>query len=130
MKIDYDGQLITTSLVVTFRGKSIKINNVIIDTGSSHTIISPDILEEIGVTYENGDAIYEAYGIDGSVPFYTKVLDEIQIDTFSIKDFEIDVGVLPKEHSGLLGLDILKKYHFIIDLETLELRPSNRETWN
>ncbi|WNF36651.1 retropepsin-like aspartic protease [Bacillaceae bacterium IKA-2] len=83
MKIDYDGQLITTSLVVTFRGKSISINNIIIDTGSSHTIISPDILEEIGVTYENGDAIYEAYGIGGSVPFYTKVLDKIQIDTFN-----------------------------------------------
>lgn len=103
MKINYDGQLITTSFTVTFRGRVLRIDDVIIDTGSSHTIISPDILEEIGVTYETGDSIYEAYGIGGSVPFYT-------------------VGILPKDHKGLLGLDILKQHSFIIDLKTLELR--------
>lgn len=80
MKISFDGQLITTSLSVTFRGKTLRINDVIIDTGSFHTVISPDVLEEIGVIYENGDTIYEAYGIGGTVPFYTKVMDEIQID--------------------------------------------------
>ena len=100
MKISFDGQLITTSLIVTFRGKTLQIDDMIIDTGSSHTVISPDVLEEIGVTYENGDDIYEAYGIGGSVPFYTKVMDEIQIDKFNIKNIEIDVGVLPKDHNG------------------------------
>jgi predicted aspartyl protease len=124
MKISYDGQLITTSLSVTFRGKVLKINDVIIDTGSSHTILSPDILEEIGVTYENGDPIYESYGIGGTVPFYTKVMDEIQMDTLTIKNIEIDVGMLPKEHQGLLGLDILKTYNFIVDMEKLELYSS------
>ncbi|MBX4147153.1 retropepsin-like aspartic protease [Paenibacillus lautus] len=122
MKINYDGQLITTSLTVTFRGSVLKIDDVIIDTGSSHTIISPDILEEIGVTYETGDSIYEAYGIGGSIPFYTKIMDRIEIGARSIENIEIDVGILPKDHKGLLGLDILKQQNFIIDLKTLELR--------
>lgn len=122
MKINYDGQLITTSLTVTFRGRVLRIDDVIIDTGSSHTIISPDNLEEIGVTYETGDSIYEAYGIGGSVPFYTKIMDRVEIGTRSIENIEIDVGILPKDHKGLLGLDILKQYSFIIDLKTLELR--------
>ncbi|KAA2301841.1 hypothetical protein FY526_22915, partial [Clostridioides difficile] len=121
MKINYDGQLITTSLTVTFRGRVLRIDDVIIDTGSSHTIISPDVSEEIGVTYETGDSIYEAYGIGGSIPFYTKVMDRIEIGTKSIGNIEIDVGILPKEHKGLLGLDILKQQNFIIDLKTLEL---------
>jgi predicted aspartyl protease len=124
MQLFYDGQLITTSLTVTFRGKSLIIDGIIVDTGSSHTVICPDVLEAIGVTYENGDSIYEAYGIGGSVPFYTKVMDKIQIDTLTIKKFELDVGMLPKEHNGLLGLDILKSYNFIIDLDKLELYPS------
>nr|WP_280740290.1 retropepsin-like aspartic protease [Paenibacillus maysiensis] len=76
------------------------------DTGSSHTIISPDILEEIGVTYETGDSIYEAYGIGGSIPFYTKIMDRIEIGTNSIQNIDVDVGILPKDHKGLLGLDI------------------------
>lgn len=124
MKLSYDGQLITTSLIVTYRGKSLRIDDVIVDTGSSHTVICPDILETIGVTYENGDEIYEAYGIGGSVPFYTKVIDEIKIDTFSIKDFELDVVMLPKGHNGLLGLDVLKQYRFIVNMDKLELYPS------
>lgn len=35
--------------------------------------------------YENGDTIYEAYGIGGSVAFYTKNMGEIQMDLFSIR---------------------------------------------
>ncbi|MGN8842417.1 aspartyl protease family protein [Niallia sp. HCP3S3_B10] len=102
------------------------MNDIIIDTGSSHTDISPDILEEIGVVYEYGDNIYEAYGIGGSVPFYTKIMDEIQIDTFIVKDIKVDVGILPKDHKGLLGLDILLTYNFIIDMNKLELSPSKK----
>jgi predicted aspartyl protease len=101
---------------------------VIIDTGSSHTIFSPDVLEEIGVVYENGDSVYEAYGIGGTVPFYTKVMDEIQINKINIRKIEIDVGVLPKEHKGLLGLDILKTYNFIVDMDKLQLYSSMRES--
>ncbi|WP_028596233.1 retropepsin-like aspartic protease [Paenibacillus assamensis] len=122
MTINYDGQLITTSITVTFRGRVLKIDDVIIDTGSSHTIISPDILEGIGVTYETGDSIYEAYGIGGSIPFYTKIMDRIEIGTNSIENIEVDIGILPKDHKGLLGLDILKQQNCIIDLKTLELR--------
>ncbi|GAY77619.1 hypothetical protein NBRC111894_3173 [Sporolactobacillus inulinus] len=33
---------------------AVEINDVIVDTGSSHTVINPDILEKIGVRYENG----------------------------------------------------------------------------
>ncbi|WP_234402317.1 retropepsin-like aspartic protease [Oceanobacillus damuensis] len=93
------------------------------DTGSSHTVISPDILESIGVNYENVDTIYEAYGIGGSVPFYTKVMDSLKIDAFIIESFEVDVGMLPKEHPALIGLDVLKSYNFIIDFGKLKLYP-------
>lgn len=122
MKINYDGQLITTSISVTFRGQVLRIGDAIIDTGSSHTIISPDVLEEIGVTYEIGDAVYEAYGIGGSIPFYTKIMDRVEIGERSIENIEIDVGMLPKDHNALLGLDILKEQNYIIDLKTLQLR--------
>mgnify|MGYP001304110765 CR=1 FL=1 len=121
MRIQYDGQLILTSLTVGFRGKSLLIRDVIIDTGSSHTIFSPDILEEVGVKYEKGDYVFQAYGIGGIMPFYCKTLDEILIGDHSIKNVTIDVGMLPKDHNGLLGLDILKTYNYTIDLGKMNL---------
>lgn len=127
MKLSYDGQLIKTAIAVSFRGKTLRINDVIIDTGSSHTVLSPDLLDEIGVTYENEDRIYEAYGIGGTVPFYTKVMDKIKIGTFMVRNLEIDIGILPYNHPGLLGLDILKTYGFILDMNKLELYSSVRK---
>ncbi len=122
MKILDDGNLLTISLSVNYRGKTMQVENVIVDTGSSHTVFSPDVLEQIGVNYENGDPVYEAYGIGGSVPFYTKVMDEIIIDSLKIEQIEVDVGMLPKSHKGLLGLDILKSNGFVVDLGKMELR--------
>ena len=55
-------------------------------------------------------------------------MDEIQIDKFNVKEIEIDVGVLPKDHNGLLGLDILMTYNFIVDMDKLELYPSKNKT--
>lgn len=49
MKMKFNGQLLTTSVIITYRGKYLKIDDIIVDTGSSHTVISPDLLEEIGV---------------------------------------------------------------------------------
>ncbi|WP_405116683.1 hypothetical protein MHH28_16215 [Paenibacillus sp. FSL K6-1217] len=60
MKIAYDGQLLTIDISVCYQGRTLQIKDIIIDTGSSHTVFSPDVLEEIGVTYENGDPVYEA----------------------------------------------------------------------
>ncbi|MEX1028660.1 MAG: retropepsin-like aspartic protease [Paenibacillaceae bacterium] len=121
IKLNDDGQLLTATIAVCYRGNILQIDDMIIDTGSSHTLISPDILEEIGVVYENGDPVYEAYGIGGTVPFYTKVMDYIQLDTLKLESIKVDVGVLPKLHKGLLGLDILKTNGFILDMDKLEL---------
>ncbi|OME77954.1 hypothetical protein BK120_24985 [Paenibacillus sp. FSL A5-0031] len=125
MKMNDDGQLLTTTITLCYRGKTLQISDIIIDTGSSHTVFSPDILDTIGVTYENGDAVYEAYGIGGTVPFYTKVMDFIQLDNLKAEQIEVDVGMLPNSHKGLLGLDILKTHGFIMDMDKLELYKPN-----
>ncbi|UOF90003.1 hypothetical protein LSG31_19375 [Fodinisporobacter ferrooxydans] len=46
MKINLVDGLLFTSLVLTHRGKSTIIENVIIDTGASRTIISIDAAEK------------------------------------------------------------------------------------
>jgi len=125
MKLYSDGQLLTTTLTACYRGKALELSDIIIDTGSSHTVFSPEALETIGVTYENGDPVYEAYGLGGTVPFYTKVLEYMMLDTFQVNEIEVDIGVLPKNHKGLLGLDILQRHGFVLDLDKLVLYRSD-----
>jgi len=48
--------------------------------------------------------------------FTQNIWIELQIGSFTVKAFQVDVGMLPEGHSALLGLDVLKKDKFITDL--------------
>jgi predicted aspartyl protease len=49
INITFRDGLLFTSMEIFFRGKSIVIDNIVIDTGAAETILSPDIVEEIGL---------------------------------------------------------------------------------
>lgn len=50
MNIKYEHGLLFIDLEVRYQGKSITVKNVVIDTGASHTVISPDIVQSIGIS--------------------------------------------------------------------------------
>ena len=50
MNIRYDNGLLFIDIKISYLGKSKLIKNVVIDTGASHTIISPDIVSSIGIS--------------------------------------------------------------------------------
>ena len=99
-----------------------EINNVVIDTGSSHTVINPDYFVWRLVSPTRTETQFmRPMGLVVTVHFYAKTMDSIEIGDFKLGNVEIDVSILPNDHSGLLGLDILLKSGFILDLNTLEL---------
>ena len=44
--IEYRDGLLFTSMEIFFRGKSIVVENIVVDTGAAETIISPDVVED------------------------------------------------------------------------------------
>lgn len=46
--------------------KCMSINNVLLDTGSGGSVFKMDIIEEIGITIEDDDAIESVSGVGGS----------------------------------------------------------------
>ncbi|TBL80099.1 hypothetical protein [Paenibacillus thalictri] len=73
INIVYKDGLLITSIEILFRGNSIVIENVVIDTGASETILSPDVVEEIGIFAELDDYIHSFYGVGGSLHnFFSK----------------------------------------------------------
>jgi len=120
MKIEYRDGLLFTSLEIVYRGKNICINNIVIDTGASQTLISQDSVEIIGIKVSGEDEVITSYGIGGKEHAFIKKVDKVIIDNFSIENIPLDFTGFPYDDiNGLLGLDILTQAGFIIDVKGL-----------
>lgn len=60
--------------------------------------------------------MYEAYGIGGTMPFYTKLIEYIQIDTLKVEQVEVDVGILPKLNTPIKNTLIPQRIEGICSL--------------
>lgn len=95
---------------------------VILDTGATYTMISPEVLEETGYNLSKHIRqvnITTASGIE-KAPFY--VVSEIDFLGHRLENIEVASHKLPARvpADGLLGLNILK--HFNVHLEFLKRR--------
>ncbi len=120
MDIQYRDGLLYASIKVHYKNQLKIIDNVVVDTGASESILSPDIVYELKIYPEEDDEIVTLVGVGGSVHHsFSKKLDKIEVDTFKITDVKIDFGIIdPKgEINGLLGLDILIPMGATIDLK-------------
>jgi predicted aspartyl protease len=128
MQIDLVDNLLQTSMTLNYRGRSLTIDKLVIDTGAAHSFISSDIVSEIGIKFENGDKLVRSFGIGGDEYSFRKQLDHIQLGDFVLKDIRIDFGVFNEDINyinGLIGLDILKSGNMIIDLHRMQMNPAN-----
>jgi len=65
MKFEYRDGLLFTTILLSYEGRSKTIDNIVIDTGASHTLISQDAVDDLGIRVQAGDEIYTSYGIGG-----------------------------------------------------------------
>lgn len=123
MEIEYVDGLLQTSLVLIYKGQTITLNRLVIDTGASHTLLSADAVADIGIFFETGDEIVTAYGIGGEESCFRKIFDSIQLGNFTIENYKLDVGSLHEKLAinGLLGLDLLMKANIVLDLAVLAM---------
>lgn len=128
MQIDLVDNLLQTTMVLTYRGRSLIIDNLVIDTGAAHSFISSDIVSDIGIKFENGDTLVRSFGIGGDEYSFIKQVDHIQLGDIVLKDIRLDFGVFNEDINyinGLIGLDILKSGNMIIDLHQMQMYPAN-----
>ena len=111
------------SINVKHQGKNIRIKNVLVDTGSGGTILAADVLSKIGIVPQADDTLHTIFGVGGSEVVFTRKIDELKVGTFTIKQFEIEIGGMDYGFNiqGIVGMDFLISAGAKIDLEKLEI---------
>ena len=123
-KLWYKNGLLYAEAEIKYNSKSVRVSDVIIDTGAFHTIILSDYLEELEVEFKEEDELVKSSGYGGvQISSVRKRIDEIRIGDIFIQDCKIDFGIIdPFERvNGLIGLDFLLKARIIVDLVDLSI---------
>jgi hypothetical protein len=112
------------SMTVVFRGRELKLEKVLLDTGSASTLLNADIVQEIGMVPEGNDIVDIIRGVGGVEYVYTKYLDSIIVDEAILKDFQVEIGNMDygMEIDGILGFNFLKQAGAVIDIGEMQLK--------
>ncbi|MBU5437154.1 retroviral-like aspartic protease family protein [Tissierella sp. MSJ-40] len=116
------------TIKLSYKSKSISIDNVLLDTGSGGTVFKMDIVDKIGITIEVDDIIETISGIGGSEFVYKKDVDSIILGDMELKNFKIEVGVMDYgfDINGIIGMDFLKEVGAIINLDEMKVTKDSR----
>ncbi|MGG6312409.1 retropepsin-like aspartic protease [Paenibacillus macerans] len=124
MRIEYIDNLLQTSMTIRYKGRSLTIDHLFIDTGAAHTLISSDFAAQIGIHFENGAKLVRSFGIGGDEYSFQKLIDQVQQGDYIMNNTYVDFGVFHEDIdqiNGLVGLDVLKSGNMIIDMNRMEI---------
>lgn len=112
-----------TSVSIAYRGSTIEISQVLVDTGSASTVISADLVDSIGIFPLPKDRIVTIRGVGGSEVVFRRRVDCLQVGEKELTNFELEVGGMDYgfEINGILGTDFLTEAKAIINLHTMRL---------
>jgi hypothetical protein len=93
-----------------------RLLNLALDTAASHTHVLPDVIDELGYSPVEGEAITSVRSAIGKEPGYMLRVKRFESLGFGFDDFLIHVHDLPAGFGidGLLGLSFLKRFNYEI----------------
>lgn len=87
-----------------------------VDTGSSETVIMPEIIDELGYSPRDGEAITTVRAAVGKEQGYTLCVARFASLGFAVPDFRVHVFDLASGWGidGLVGLSYLRRFNYQI----------------
>jgi len=117
MKITIRGGLPYVTAELTYRGRRIRFDNVLVDTGSGGSVFQADRLLDEALNIEPTHRIREIRGVGGTEFVVSKRIDQLRLGDFCVEDFEIEVGAMSYgfEIEGIVGMDFLLRIGAVVD---------------
>lgn len=121
MKLILIDNLPFITIALTYHGKTIQIDYVLIDTGSASTILSADEVASIDIYPSPEDSLYTIRGVGGNEVVFSRVVDELRIGERGISGFEVEIGGMDYgfDIQGIFGMDFLTKVGAIINFRKM-----------
>lgn len=112
------------SIDIKHKGRILTLDNILIDTGSGGTILKMDEVEKIDISIDVTDSIESIQGVGGNEFVYKKVIDEVSLGEYSIKNFKVEIGVMDYSFdiNGIIGINFLKEINAVIDLKNMFIK--------
>ncbi len=98
---------------------------LILDTGASHTILSREVAEELGLLSAGPTALVTLKTAGGPVQAEIVRVDSIRVDKAEVRNSLVavyDMPDVPRGVDGLLGLTFLKQFQVTLDTAKGELQ--------
>ena len=116
-------KLAFVSLTVVYRGATLVLNDVLLDTASGGTLLATDAVAVIGLQGGSGDTIRTVTGVGGSEAVVEKQVDALVLDGVTVPNFTVELAGLDYGFvmDGIIGLDLLRAVRATIDLDALKL---------
>jgi hypothetical protein len=119
--IDYEVRhgLPFVSVSLNFRGKSMMLHNVLLDTGSASTIFKIDLVDAIGVKVEPHDIADVIRGIGGTEYVFAKIFDRVSLGSIEATSFLAEIGLMDYgfDIDGIIGYDFIESTGICIDAQ-------------
>src|SRR5262245_27566038 len=115
---EFDGDLITVEATISgLTGHAIV--QLVLDTGSALTTLSPEVAEAVGYTSANRVARTIVRSAVAEEPGYIVRLSQFTALGFALPNVHANVADLSHEVQGLLGMNFLSEFN-------IEIRPGER----
>lgn len=123
MKVRLEGGLLYVTAELSYKGQTLTLNEVILDTGSAATLFSSDEVVKLGLVPEPRDPIRRIRGVGGSEFVISKQLDFLSLGDLQRSSVPVQIGTMDYGFpiQGIIGLDFLLDAGAVIDLERLEI---------
>jgi len=119
MKIQMEDGLPIVTVSLRYKGRMLRLDDVLLDTGCSTTIFDTDEVEVMGLIIDrkNGRP-RRMYGVGGESELcYEQTVNDLEIDNYHLDSFQIQLGITKETYgfNGILGVDFMIKSGLIID---------------
>lgn len=117
------GGLPYVTIKISHAGKSLELENALLDTGSATTLISIERTNEINFRGNPEDYFREIFGVGGSESVICSRIDKLEIGKIVAEQVPIDLGGMDYgiPLDAIIGTDFLHSVGAVINLSDLIL---------